>query len=493
METKTMKLYHNSPTVKTLEDFAKQNKIFLGGEKSKTGKEPLTIESFFELNRLEIFNQMTVSEKIAYIKEKGFKSETEKDEETGEFLQLKVEELTADKLDKDMTLPCPCYLLIDTAYVPYSLGIKRTNFQEPAESVTAFEDEQISNILNDENFIEIYGAKKVVAGCRVFGFFKTLYYKSGKGGGNANNIYDRKNLLTDLTPYIISINTSVSVGGGQFTIMLPHIPLYTNDEEQVYKNSQNSKLTGFGSSGHGEVQISSITQQDLLTLAEKDVDEIIEKVLGDKQFDVFGMWNDPLYKDSEYYAKSTADSRDYFNWLIQKNDIFLISFDSMPNVGSERDIAGKSFDMIGLVDSVSLSRDPSGNITVRISGRDLMKLINDDSTLFFPQSVANGDGNIFENTESSNSDKGDMGIVKSSDGRVLNNRQRMPISGNIKIFTMEAVNGYTIDFVLKAVISQLANMSVAPDELFNLWPEKRRTKFNDFSPVHKNKPEQQKK
>jgi hypothetical protein len=36
-------------------------------------------------------------------------------------------------------------------------------------------------------------------------------------------------------------------------------------------------------------------------------------------------------------------------------------------------------------------------------------------------------------------------------------------------------------------------MSVAPDELFNLWPEKRRTKFNDFSPVPKNKPEQQKK
>jgi hypothetical protein len=274
--------------------------------------------------------------------------------------------------------------------------------------------------------------------------------------------------------------------------MLPHIPLYTNDDEQVYKNSQNSKLTGFGSSGHGEVQISSVTQQDLLTLAEKDVDEIIEKVLGDKQFDVFGMWNDPLYKDSEYYAKSTADSRDYFNWLIQKNDIFLISFDDMSDVSDENDIAGNNFDMIGLVDNVSVSRDPSGNITVRVSGRDLMKLINDDSSLFFPQSVANGDGNIFENTESSNSDKGDMGVVKSSDGRVLNNRQRMPVSGNIQLFTMEAPNGYTIDFILKAVVSQLANMSIAPDELFNLWPADRRTKFNDLSPKPNDKPEQEK-
>ena len=489
METKIMKLYHNNSTIKTLEEFAKQNKIFLGGDKSKTGKEPLTIESFFELNRNEIFNQMTVSQKIEYIKENGFKSETETDEETGEPCQLKVWELTPDYLSPDMTLPCPCYLFIDTAYVPYTLGTKHTNFQEPATNVMAFEDEKIAKILNDKNFLEIYGAKKIVAGCRVFGFFKTLYYKSGKVGGNANNIYDRKNLLTDLTPYIISMSTTVGVGGGQFTIMLPHIPLYTNDEEQIYKNSQNSKLSGLGASGHGEVQISSVTQQDLLTLAEKDVDEIIEKVLGDKQFDVFGMWNDPLYKDSEYYAKSTADSRDYFNWLIQKNDIFLISFDDMYDVGDENDIAGKSFDMIGLVDNVSISRDPSGNITVRISGRDLMKLINDDSSLFFPQSVANGDGNIFENTESSNSDKGDMSIVKRSDGRILNNRQRMPVSGNIQLFTMEAPNGYTIDFILKAVVSQLANMSIAPDELFNLWPSDRRTKFNELSPKPNDKPE----
>ena len=226
-----------------------------------------------------------------------------------------------------------------------------------------------------------------------------------------------------------------------------------------------------------------------MTLAEKDVDEIIEKVLGDKQFDILGMWNDPLYKDNEYYAKSTSDSRDYFNWLIQKNDIFLISFDDMSDVGDENDIAGKSFDMIGLVDNVSISRDPSGNITVRISGRDLMKLINDDSSLFFPQSVANGDGNIFENTESSNSDRGDMGVVKSSDGRILNNRQRMPVSGNIQLFTMEAPNGYTIDFILKAVVSQLANMSIAPDELFNLWPSDRRTKFNELSPKPNDKPE----
>ena len=318
-----------------------------------------------------------------------------------------------------------------------------------------------------------------------------MYYKGGKGGGNANNIYDRKNLLTDLTPYIISINTSVGIAGGSFTIMLPHIPLYTNDEEKIYQNSQNSKITSFGSSGHAEIQISDVTQQDLLSLAEKDVDEIIEKVLSDKQFDVLGTWNDPLYKDKEYYAKSSSESRDYFNWLIQQNDILLISFDDMAEVGDENDIAGQSFDMIGLVDRVSLSRDPSGNITVRISGRDLMKLINDDSSLFFPQSVANGDGNIFENTESSNSEKGDMGVVKSSDGRVLSNRQRMPVSGNIQLFKMEAPNGYTIDFILKAVVSQLANMSVAPDELFNLWPSDRRTKFNDLSPKPKDKPEQQ--
>jgi hypothetical protein len=193
-------------------------------------------------------------------------------------------------------------------------------------------------------------------------------------------------------------------------------------------------------------------------------------------------------------VKSSIDSTDYFNWLISPNDLMFISFDKIDKSRiNDSDMAMNTFDMIGLVDNVSVSRDPSGNITVRVSGRDLMKLINDDSSLFFPQSVANGDGNIFENTESSNSEKGDMGVVKSSDGRVLNNRQRMPVSGNIQLFTMEAPNGYTIDFVLKAVVSQLANMSIAPDELFNLWPADRRTKFNELSPKPKNNPEQEKK
>ena len=140
-----MKLYHNNSTIKTLEEFAKQNKIFLGGDESKTGKKPLTIESFFELNRVEIFNQMTVSQKIEYIKENGFMSETETDEETGEPLQLKVWELTPDHLSPDMTLPCPCYLYIDIRYY----------YNDKIVSI----EETKPKILLDKKEYKIYGNK----------------------------------------------------------------------------------------------------------------------------------------------------------------------------------------------------------------------------------------------------------------------------------------------------------------------------------------------
>ena len=68
----------------------------------------------------------------------------------------------------------------------------------------------------------------------------------------------------------------------------------------------------------------------------------------------------------------------------------------------------------------------------------------------------------------------------------------MPVTGSIPLFTFESANGMTIDFVIKAVVSHLANMSIAPDEVFTLWPESRRTKFNDLSPVPKDKPENKK-
>lgn len=488
-----LKIYHNNPSVKTLEDFAAYNKIYLGGEKPKnSSKEPLTIEKLFELNRSNIFNQLTVTEKIEYIKEKGFKSKTETDEKTGEPCQLKVEELTPDMLEKDITLPCPCYLFIEEIYVPYNLGIKHTNFQEQETSVLAFQDKNISDELKDQNTTQFETAKRMLVGCRVFGFFKTLYYKGGKGGGNPNDIYDRANMLSDITPYIISLSTNVDAAGGSFSITLPHLPLYTYVDETIYENKDNGEKVARGSSGYSHVVVEPPTQSDLLTLAEQDPDEIIKKVLSNEQFKVFNLWDEDNAEVNGYYAKSSSDTRDYFNWLIQQNDIILLSFDEMRDVKSEKDIAGKSFDMIGLVDDVSIVRDPSGNMTVGVRGRDLMKLLTEDSSLFFPQSVANGDGNVFDNTEVSNSEKGDANVVKSEDGRILINRLRMPVTGSIPLFTFESANGMTIDFVIKAVVSHLANMSIAPDEVFALWPENRRTKFNDLSPVPKDKPENKK-
>ena len=56
------------------------------------------------------------------------------------------------------------------------------------------------------------------------------------------------------------------------------------------------------------------------------------------------------------YAKSELDTMDYFNWLISPNDLLFISFHPLPDLVDDQ-LAGNSFDMIALVDSVSVSRN----------------------------------------------------------------------------------------------------------------------------------------
>lgn len=164
----------------------------------------------------------------------------------------------------------------------------------------------------------------------------------------------------------------------------------------------------------------------------------------------------------------------YFNWLIQSNDLIFISFEELE---LESESGSKVFDMIGLVENVSVNVDASGRGSVSVSGKDLMKLITDDNSLFFNTSSASGESRIFSNTESA----GKQGDIRDADmigGSENSPENRLRLSTNqIDVFALPF--NRSIDFVIKGVISQLANIEVVPDYVFTSWGDAR-TKFRDF-------------
>ena len=133
--------------------------------------------------------------------------------------------------------------------------------------------------------------------------------------------------------------------------------------------------------------------------------------------------------------------------------------------------------MIGLVENVSVNVDASGRGSVSVSGKDLMKLITDDNSLFFNTSSASGESRIFSNTESA----GKQGDIRDADmigGSENGPENRLRLSTNqIDVFALPF--NRSIDFVIKGVISQLANIEVVPDYVFTSWGDAR-TKFRDF-------------
>ena len=179
-------------------------------------------------------------------------------------------------------------------------------------------------------------------------------------------------------------------------------------------------------------------------------------------------------KDSGFpVVKADGDTMDYWNWLISQNDIIFISFDEVGEIKNDV-IAGHSFDMIGLVETVSVSRDANANNTVTVQGRDLMKLLSDDASLYFPCASVVDQGNFFDNTEGALRTTGDVGGADTQNGQQRSNAQplRMPgPSGMVRLFREEC-NGFSIDFIIKVAISSLANMQVAPSEIFNSWGDR---------------------
>ena len=445
---KTFTLYHLNPNIKTLEEFCKTQGIHFDSKKSKR-EDKYFLENFFEDNRERILSQMSDREKRSYIIEHNLR---------GQDGYKKIEDLKASDLTIDMTIPCPMKLVINNRLVSYTISAKHNTFQEPTNNITAFQDEQIrGSILQD--IINFKQSRRKMPKFSVIGFFKAMYYSRKEDGSLSNSvsdsIYQMKSNFTNLSKFITNLSTSVGQQGGTFSFQLPHVPFYNKSQYDLMATNQGSDN-------------------------EKGA---LMRYMDSESF------NDDMYrfsgKDTNYpVVKTSMDNLDYWVWLISTNDLIFISFDEIKDINDDN-IAGNSFDMIGLVESVSMSRDANGNVTVNVSGRDLMKLLSDDSSLFFPTASAVNQGNFFDNTEGA-LQTGDIAGVDTINGQLRYKTQqgaplRMPgPSGMVRLFREEC-NGFTIDYIIKVAISALANIKICPSEIFSSWGD-RVTTFAYLTP-----------
>lgn len=410
---KYLTLYHHDSKAKTLADFMESNNIYTS---------VISVNDLFNYNRKLIFSQMSLNQQAQYAK------------------SLNQKTITQNDLKSDMVLPCPCVLKIEAELVTYELAISQTNFQVNLEDSYAFANKYIQSIIQNEGYIIDRSTKKMAPNCSVYGWFKSLYYAGNLE--NTNDFYrSDNNKFIDISKFVISLTTNVSSSGGVFSITLPIINSIQDLINVETKIQENNKRLSY-----------------------------IDRVAAKK--DLFDFENSFFHKGG-----MISMEHNYFNWLIQSNDLLFLSFEGLE---MEKKSGSKVFDMIGLVENVSVMQNANAQGNVTITGKDLMKLITDDSSLFFNTSTVWGDSQIFVNTES----MGKQGDIRDADmkGGTYNNPiNRLRRSSNqIDIF-VSPINR-PLDFILKGVISQLANIEVVPDYVFEDWGD-RRTRWAELYPT----------
>lgn len=447
-------------------------------------------KNLFNLNKERIFNQMSDEEKRdwAYWDATGnYPTQQDKLKNKGKDFEDTIKDkypTSADDLDDyEMRLPYPCNLRIEAHCITSELMISQTNFQsrqhkgEDEEATTddvyVFEDEFIQEMLAERENQSAAGVKKVEPGVTVFLWSKSMS-RAGQTmqiQGAFNSGVGQKMLgWLDLSEFVVGMDTTVSHDGGRFSLNFQF--LVSDNGEDMYAAEDADGTLSAGGNGN----IFRLSKHHTKT------------------------WT----KNSKF-AKvdtDTPESRSFFHSIFSPNDLLFLSFTSeLEPVETDNNITNtiqsdiirlyneyidsdniakiasqNAFDMIALVDNVIFNKNaPRGSLEIEVVGRDLSKLLIDDGTFFFNFSTTKDPSRIFYN-EQGYARQGDVRDV--TDGVSLAvNRMRKPMGG-VDIFYNQI--NQSIDYVIKGVLSQLANIEIVPSNTFEYW--ENRTKWLETHP-----------
>lgn len=325
----------------------------------------------------------------------------------------------------------PAFLYVQLEKVQIDLIKNDSKFvnEEPTES---FIGDEIKKIIESNGYYK-QEFTKTQPKCTVWIWAKSLEEDNEI---NSETVYGR---IFNLSPFVQNLNIGVTDNGGNFSIRLPFIP----GESKYYTKENDPWSQNFLDIDYSEIFIN----KDEITV------------------------DTTLYK----FGKRRLS---FFNLMAQFNDLVFIKFDGTKTESDDLYISPKNlpnqyFDLIGLIDSVSEDIKPE-DTTINMSGRDLMKLLIDDGTFFFPSSYVNKDfeSNILINSRGQSDSANTFNTLLETGG---NSEGRIITDGIIESFWQ--AGSRTIPSALEILIKTLSNIEIVPSSLFEFYGDKR-SKFN---------------
>jgi hypothetical protein len=272
---------------------------------------------------------------------------------------------------------------------------------------------EVKKIVNTKNNEGIYSSDS--PNCTVYAWVRALSSENQEKG-------ELKGSWINLTPFVQDLNTSVGYINSSFSIELDNI---TADNINTIWSTASSKIYKYG----------------------KDSDQYYSS-----HHDVVPNADNP---------EETVLSNYYFHNIINENDLVFIKFEKDGDFFGDSfeidpiQITGEQWDMIGLVDSNSLSTAGANAFSsVNIQGRDLLKGLSDDGCYFYPEEYAGG---AFVNNQ--------------DDDRLIKR-----IFGSLE--TLGAYIQRSIGFSTQFILNQLSNTGLVPNETFEAYGDRRNQRFS---------------
>lgn len=429
MSTEVYQVTHSSPQIKTLGDYVSQ--LDSPGWKFKDKEEDfLKIEG--EINGVKVTNKSLIEKTYNKIELKDNENSSAKDKllKTGTKLFIPV---------KDINL----------------VGLLTEGLEVVSNDFPAFKAKQLLEIEADFGYQQTYTplqgqytrgvTKDLLPYFSVFIWCRAL---SNTFDVTGQEVEEMKGSLIDVTPFLQRIQTSVGKNGGNFSFTLP--PLVC-------------ELEAITDSVSGKVNPKWVVKKN--TTKKYDYGTVVD---GNQQFVSEGHMFSEMKNTG--LGETMRKSQFFFHNVISPNDLVFIRFEALQSEKKQRvpeelfelnegSLAGNIYDMIGLVDSNPLDSNMGANdVSITVTGRDLMKLIIDDGCYFF--SLENIAGQFRTAGESTR------------DGELM----RRLISDKSSYF-LSLYQNNTIERVLKFVVQQLSEISVVPNSLFTSWGDRRNQRY----------------
>lgn len=301
---------------------------------------------------------------------------------------------------------------IEDRFVPFDGNF----FIAPNDDIETFISESLISAMSNKEY-RFNGLRKIIPKPKVYIYCKSLGIIPNDD--SKPRFYSEGSII-DVSPYIISITHNQTKVGGNFNISLP--PLICQCTPEGWSIKKGSELK-------------------------------------------FG--------ENNFYSKQKINSEGsrnkfLFHEIISNNDVVWISMDNKEtsNKGfnvDPKEIVDQYWDLIGLVDTSQESIDTSnGSASINVSGRDLMKLLIEESSYYIEVSE--------EQERSAQSE----GLIVNDNpetwGRPFRVNNSMQLTG--EVFSLSIVALRTVGEMFSFIISSLATIEIAPKKIFDGFIQK---------------------